>query len=130
MIKYHLLNIRDEADYQKMSRGDFLRKLNLAMLNALIKGPEGTVTVEFYVRKAEFDAPKVRTKLTFSFDEIVDSYAVEALKAEMADIDRERITARVALVGAKDKGEAIKELIANCEAQRRYIENMLELYHG
>lgn len=127
MIKHHLLNIRDEADYQKMSRGDFLRKLNLAML----KSPEGTVTVEFYVRKAEFDAPKVRTKLTFSVDEIVDSYAADALKAEMADADQERISARVAKIGASDaKGEALDELIANCEAQRRYIENMLELYHG
>ena len=126
MIKYHLLNIRDEADYQKMSRGDFLRKLNLAML----KSPEGTVTVEFYVRKAEFDAPKVRTKLAFSVDEIVDSYAADALKAEMADADQERISARVAKIGASDaKGETLDELIANCEAQRRYIENMLELYH-
>lgn len=64
---YQLIDTREQASLDTASRGQFSKALN----RAVVQAPDArSVTVKFYIREAEFDAPKVRAVRTYSHNQI------------------------------------------------------------
>lgn len=64
---YQLIDTREQASLDAASRSQFSKALN----RAVVQAPDArSVTVEFYVKEAEFDAPKARTVRTYSRNQI------------------------------------------------------------
>ena len=102
MLRYHLLDVRLEADVENCTGGRFTQALNRAMLHA--NGP--TVTVEFARYTGEWDAPKVKERLELDLEEVVDGCGKEYLTAVL---------------------EVIEEEMQNLRRHREYVENLLEI---
>lgn len=64
---YQLIDPREQASLDTASRGQFSKALH----RAVVQAPDTrSVTVEFYVKEAEFDAPKARIVRTYSRNQI------------------------------------------------------------
>lgn len=64
---YQLIDTREQASLDTASRGQFSKALH----RAVVQAPDTrSVTVEFYVKEAEFDASKARIVRTYSRNQI------------------------------------------------------------